>query len=170
MSDYSLHVPASASRRTGAFIANCILLSLPDTAFRLLGFDRQGILDLGIAVLAILAFCVVPESPGKRLLSLTILNEKKEPVGTKLRIWRAMPYMIFFAVLPFSQFLENMAVKVTVSLVFMLALIFMAANALTMFFSPDSRSLLDMKLGTRVFTPMKMPGIERPKIFGVRVW
>ena len=143
---------------------------MPDVVLRFLGIDKSGFLSSLISVLFILIFCVFPESPGNRLLNLALLGEKKVSIGTKLRVYRALPYLLFFSIPTIGQVFESKAGKVSTGGVLMLVLIFMSANAVAVFFSPDGRSLLDMKLGTRVFTPPKFPGQESPKLFGIRVW
>jgi uncharacterized RDD family membrane protein YckC len=121
-------------------------------------------------LLLILLFCLYPESPGKRMLNLKILDEKNAEIGVKKRLLRAIPYLLFFCLSPVNRLLNASAVTVLIGIISLLALFFIFSNGLAVYFSPNSHSLLDMKLGTRVMTPRPVHGQERPTFMGVKLW
>lgn len=172
MSDYRAYVPATKGRRFGAFFVNLFLLGLVSAAFDSFGDVETKRLATPLTLALVLAFCVFPESPGKRLFNLKILDEQMAPIGALKRLFRCLPYLLLWSVLWIPDFfsLASKGSKVVFSLSFMLVVLFLLANSLAMLFSPDGRSLLDMRLCTRVFTPAPIPGLERPKLFGIRIW
>lgn len=171
MSDYLSYIPASTARRSGAFITNLILLGMLLYPFRYLGIDanKEGTYNC-VCLILILLFCMYPESPGKRLLNLKLLDEKQSEIGTRKRILRAIPYLIIFLMRPLSGLFADRMADSVFSVIYLLSLVFISANALAIVFSPESHSLLDMKLGTRVMTPRPIPGQEIPSFMGVKFW
>lgn len=169
MSDFSTYVPASTRRRFGAFFLNLCMLSIPGLVFKSIGLDKAGFVDSFLAVAFILLCCLFPESPGKRVFSLRIVDEKMTPIGTRLRICRAIPIILFYAAPISGAWTESRVGMAIASAILMLTLFFIFANAVAVYFSPSDLSLLDMKLGTRVLAPRKVPGQENPPILGMRV-
>ena len=170
MNEDWLYVRATSGRRFVAFLANLFILGILGFVFRFLDLDKGPHLSSVIAVLLILLCCLFPESPGKRLLNLKIVDEKKMPVGTKHRIYRATPYLLFFVIAADGVWFESQVGNIVRGIASMLTLMFLFANTLAVYFSPDDHSLLDMKLGTRVVMPRKLPGQESPKVMGIKVW
>jgi uncharacterized RDD family membrane protein YckC len=167
MSEFATYVPASTRRRFAAFFVN---LSLLGVIFKIFAASPVGLIGSFLPLALVLLCCVFPESPGKRIFGLKIVDEKMMPIGTSLRLYRAVPYLLFFAAPVGHAWSESNAAMAVSGLISLFSLFFVLANGLAVHFSPTDHSLLDMKLGTRVVAPRKVPGQESPRILGVRVW
>lgn len=146
------------------------MLSIPGLLFKFLAVDVAGFVDSFLAVAFILLCCFFPESPGNRIFSLKIVDEKMKPVSTRRRIYRAIPIILFYTAPVGSAWTESRVGMAITGAILMLTLFFIFANAVAVYFSPSDHSLLDMKLGTRVLAPRKVLGQESPRILGMRVW
>lgn len=180
MNDFSHYRPVGGFERLFAFIGNFLLLSVPGqlTVWISESADlnqlEMNILASIVYISAILAFCIYPETPCKRLGRFRILNEQSEEIGTKSRIIRMSPYLILAASLPVFALLPRSDGEITLIsglVVFPLLVVqlFIICDGLTVFFHPQKLSLLDMKLGTRVMKPPPFPEHLKPKFFGRKI-
>ena len=148
MNKYESFRPVGPLHRTFAFIGNLICLSLFTTICSQAGRqaslseEEQGIFCILAATLAILTFCWLPESPANRLGRFMILTEKREVVSLKSRVLRCSPYLAYYTLSSFTLFInssvsptENHPLVMASALLSFGVIIFMLANAATMFFT-----------------------------------
>ena len=180
MNQFSDYRPVGGGERLLAFIGNLVLLGLGSkvlneiTAGAGLAPKEQGTLASLTTALVIVLFCVFPETPCKRLGRFRILTEEKEEIELKKRLWRMAPYLILALGGPLvgmipkpSEGIEPIAIIVILPLG--LTQLFILADGLTVFFHPEKRSLLDMKLGTCVMKPPPLPEHLKPRMLGRKI-
>ena len=171
MTDNSIYIPATDQRRFLAFVANAFLITVSSMAIDYAGiYHRKGALIYVLVFVLNLAFCYFPESPGKRLLGLKILDEQKRAITPSIRLVRSLPFLIFFGFIPIIHIQAETMVGHTLRAMSGFALLFVFSDGLAIILSPESRSLFDMRLGTRVMTTPRAPDYLRPRILGLKIW
>ncbi len=177
---YTDYRPAGGIGRFLALFVNLVLYAIASSLIMKVseasGFNRLEsniFMSLG-TVFLIIIFCVYPETPGKRLGQLRILNEQKEEIDLKKRIIRVSPYLAFTALMPLAEILpspteENTTSVVWIGMPFLLIPLFILCDGLTVFFHPEKRSLMDIRLGTTVMKPPPLPEHLKPKFFGRKI-
>jgi uncharacterized RDD family membrane protein YckC len=123
---------------------------------------------------AVIVFSLYPESPCKRMLQLKVLSSEKNEIPFKLRIFRVSPYLFLLLILLLPLLLpagwnEHAVVTAVFSMAHILNVFFIFANGLCVFFHPEKKSLMDMKLGTQVMKPPPTPDHLKIRLFGRKV-
>jgi uncharacterized RDD family membrane protein YckC len=172
MCDHSLYVPASIRRRFGALVVNIVLLSLLDAILKYPIFAGFQDLYAPLALVAIVALSVLMDSPGKRVFKMKVLYDNQQPIGAKGRLIRNMPILVYYVALSLSPLIQtgSHASKSAIALLFLVAVVFVFADVFAVLFTPENRSLLDLRLRTRVCAPRPPLRPEPPAVFGMRVW
>lgn len=180
MNKFSHYRPVGGLERLLAFVGNFFLLMLAGQIAVWIS-EGAGLNQLEtnifagiVQFVAILTFCIFPETPCKRLGHFKILNEKNEEISTKERIIRMSPYLVLAASIPLFTLLPKSNAEITlisglVLFPFGLVQLFIICDGLTVFFHPQKLSLLDMKLGTRVMKPPPLPENLKPRFFGRKI-
>lgn len=180
MNKYSGYRPVGGGERLLAFIGNLVLLGLGSKVLNEitdgagLTVKEQGILASLATALVIVLFCAYPETPCKRLGRFRVLSEEKEEIEFNKRLWRMAPFLILALGGPLLGIIPKPLEEIN-PLTFIIILplgltqLFILADGLTVFFHPEKRSLMDMKLGTCVMKPPPLPEHLKPKIFGRKI-
>ena len=173
MLDYAVYVPASILRRLLALVVNVALLTIPlATLTRYLPSGTEDAIAF-VSVLIAFMFSVGVTSPGKRLLRLRVLNDHKEDVGPKNHLIRNLPLLAFYGycVLAAPLF-ENAGPSgsMIVGGFGCAALLFLVCDWLVALFTPDGRSLMDLRCRTRVYARPSLSYHQPFKVWGLRVW
>lgn len=171
MTNNSIYIPATAQRRFLAFVANAFLITVSSMAIDYAGiYHRKGPLIYVLVFVLNLAFCFFPESPGKRLLGLKILDEQKREITPWIRVVRSLPFLIIFGFIPIINIQPESMVSHTLRAISAFAVLFVFSDGLAIIFSPECRSLFDMRLGTRVMNTPRVPDYLRPRFLGLKIW
>jgi uncharacterized RDD family membrane protein YckC len=177
MSEYERYVPARPHERALILLFHIFLLAIlvfPITQTLLVELGIDGIkketAQFFILTVLIICFCIFPESPGKRMGGFIILDANGIELNRKRRFIRTSPYLLLSASMTIQTiYTENGETNLnpltyfTLSIM-MLSLLFILANGIAMFFTPNATSLIDMKLGTKVVKPPKPQKQYKPKI------
>ena len=179
--NYSDYRPVGGGERLLAFIGNLFLCALIANGMLYIG-DVAGLTDketvifsfLGLSG-AVLLSCIYPESPCKRLGRFRILTPEKDEIEFKKRALRASPYLVLLLgwllipMLSNNPEENNPYLNLLILLPYFLSLLFILTNGLCIFFHPEKKSLLDMKLNTQVMKPPPTPEHLKPRMFGRKI-
>lgn len=181
MAEFDQYLEASKGARIGAFLINLLLLGLALTPLNMWTTSESSE-EVGWLIISalIVVFSAFPETPGKRLLKLSLVTEERKRIGFKERLIRSSPFLFFWLCggaatsIPMNGGDPAMMspVAIAFTLIYLLSMLFLLADGLAVFFSPLSQSLMDMKLGTIVVTPPpspQFPDRQRPTLFGVKI-
>lgn len=102
-----------------------------------------------VCLLGVCFFCAFPESPGKRILSISILCSQGK-LTTLTRLFRASPYCLLFVAMAIQSLAAGVMLNVVGSLLYLASLLFILANSLSVLTSSGNLSLLDWRLCTQV--------------------
>lgn len=103
-------------------------------------------LKFGAPALLIVVFCFFPESPGKRCYRLKLIDENRNKIGSKKRLYRSVFLLPFFLACTAFHYVSIPQVKVVFGVVSWGALALFLANGLSARFTRDLRTYLDRKL------------------------
>ena len=148
-------------RRTGALFINLFLLAC------ISGVIHDNISAVGnplfycVWIFLFLFFSLFPESPGKRVLNIKILDADQNEIKIGIRILRCSPYLIFSTSQALALLSNAPLYQYVYQSVYLLSLLFIIVNAVAVILLPSSLSLLDLILKTQV---MVRPSRLKPSI------
>lgn len=161
--EYGLEL-ASRGRRVAAFFINFMLLGMLMAVP--LDFVRGSRLGWYATYLQFaswpIVFCIFPESPGMRFMSLQVrdLSYREIPIGK--RFIRSSVFIGYFSAMILISLLPPPFARYVAAPLFSLFTVLLLANAATLLVNPEKLSLIDMKSGTRIVRVPKAIGMLKP--------
>ena len=154
INSFQNHLPANLIRRIAAFMINFLLLGAASLFFEKLELCCSEVFDIYILGLtSTIIFCCLPESPGKRIMDLKILDGAKQEIVFKTRILRASPYIFFFISPVTNLIFQNEKLANFHLALHMLGLFCLIANFTFLSVNRGRLSLMDLISRTQVMMP-----------------
>ena len=170
METYDRHIPSTRLRRVGASLTNALCFGLLINVYESLTTrEANDYLFYFLCAFAVLSSVAFPESLGKRFCNLRILDAKKGNISLKVRLIRALPYLLLALSSAFAVLIENPAEVYVLAPVSGLSYLFIVVNGISIFFSRYGLSIMDRILKTQVMTPAPLSESLKPTFFGLKI-